>query len=101
MRGLCLFPRSRLTWSIDARAFDVFETTIGIDGRSTGPADAVFRILLDDTVLVERQHVTVGFVESVRVPLGAGNRLTLEVDFGERFDLGDHCVFADPRLLKL
>lgn len=100
-RGLCLFPRSRLTWSIDARAFDVFETTIGIDGRSTGPADAVFRILLDDTVLVERQHVTVGFVESVRVPLGAGNRLTLEVDFGERFDLGDHCVFADPRLLKL
>ncbi|MDA0372928.1 MAG: NPCBM/NEW2 domain-containing protein [Planctomycetota bacterium] len=101
VRGLCLFPRSRLTWSIDARAFDVFETTIGIDGRSTGPADAVFRILLDDTVLVERQHVTGGFVESVRVPLGAGNRLTLEVDFGERFDLGDHCVFADPRLLKL
>jgi hypothetical protein len=100
-RGLCLFPRSRLTWSIDARAFDVFETTIGIDGRSTGPADAVFRVLLDDTVLVERQHVTAGSVESLRVPLGAGNRLTLEVDFGDRFDLGDHCVFADPRLLKL
>jgi hypothetical protein len=100
-RGLCLFPRSRVSWSIDARAYDVFETTIGIDARSTGPADAVFRILLDDTVLVERKHVTVGFVETVRVPLGAGNRLTIEVDFGDRYDLGDHCVFADPRLLKL
>ncbi|MGA1522666.1 MAG: NPCBM/NEW2 domain-containing protein [Planctomycetota bacterium] len=100
-RGLCLFPRARLSWNIDARSFDVFETTIGIDARSTGPADAVFRILLDDTVLVERKHVTLGSVETLRVPLGAGNQLTLEVDFGASYDLGDHCVFADPRLLKL
>ncbi len=35
------------------------------------------------------------------MPLGAGNQLTLEVDFGASYDLGDHCVFADPRLLKL
>lgn len=100
-RGLCLIPRTRLTWRLEPHAFDVFESTIGIDARSTGPADAVFRVLLDGEVAFEQQHVGPGFVETVRVPLDAATTLSLEVDFGERLDLGDHCAFADARLLKL
>ena len=27
-------------------------------------------------------------------------RLTIEVDFGKNYDFGDHCVFAEARLIK-
>jgi hypothetical protein len=100
-RGLCLIPRTRLTWALEPEAFDVFEATIGIDARSSGPADATFRVLLDEELVFERAHVAAGTAEPIRVPLGGATRLAVEVDFGERLDLGDHCVFADARLLRL
>lgn len=100
-RGLCLVPMTRLTWQLEPGAFDVFEATIGIDERSTGPADAVFRVLLDGEVVLEQTGVGPAFERRLRVPLETAGTLSLEVDFGEHFDLGDHCVFADARLLRL
>ncbi len=99
-RGLCAVPRTRVSFALEPGAFDHFETTIGIDERSTGPADAVFRVLLDGKVAWQLEHVHRGTAETVRVPLGDARTLSLEVDFGDNFDLGDHCVFAAARLLK-
>jgi hypothetical protein len=36
----------------------------------------------------------------VRVPLQKAQRFAIEVDFGADYDLGDHCVFADARVLQ-
>jgi hypothetical protein len=38
--------------------------------------------------------------EVVRVPLQKAQRFAIEVDFGADYDLGDHCVFADARVLQ-
>ncbi len=99
-RGLCLVPRTQLTFALEPDAFRIFEATIGIDQRSMGPADAVFRVRLDDALVFEREHVKRGVIEELRIPLRDAKTLTLEVDFGDHFDLGDHCVFAGARLLK-
>lgn len=99
-RGLCMAPRTRVTFALTPGAFAVLETTIGIDERSGGPADAVFRVRLDDVIVFEREHVRIGTLEELRIPLRDARRLTLEVDFGEHFDLGDHCAFGGARLLK-
>ena len=99
-RGLCAVPRTRMTFDLPADSFDVLEATLGIDDRSTGPADAVIRIRVDGVVVLEREHVRRGTAEDIRVPLGSARTLTLEVDFGDHFDLGDHCVFAGARLLR-
>ena len=100
-RGICAFPYTRLSWELDPGAgFTIFETTIGIDARSSGPADAVFRVSLDGELVFERSHVDRQTVESLRIPTRDARVLSIEVDFGETLDLGDHCVFADPRLLR-
>ncbi|MCC6782147.1 MAG: NPCBM/NEW2 domain-containing protein [Planctomycetes bacterium] len=99
-RGICMAPRTRVTWALSPGSFAWLEASIGIDDRSTGPADATFRVAIDGTVVFERSHVRSGVVEGLRLPLNDGKELTLEVDFGEHFDLGDHCVFAAARLVK-
>jgi hypothetical protein len=99
-RGLCLVPRTRLVYDL-AGKFDVFEATIGIDERTGPEAHAVFRVLADDQVLFTSQPHTRGMApEVLRLDLKKAKTLTLEVDFGKNYDLGDYCVFADARLLQ-
>jgi hypothetical protein len=100
-RGLVLFPRTRLTYALDGR-FDILETTIGLEERAGPAAHAVFRILGDDRVLFDSGPVTPrSEPRALKITVTKVKRLTLEADFGENLDLGDLCVFAAPRLLKL
>ncbi len=99
-RGLVLIPRTKLSFDIGGR-FDWFETTIGIDDRAGEIGDATVRILGDGKVLYEREHVCPHYLpQAVRLAVKDVRTLTLEADFGERLDLGDHCVFADARVRK-
>ncbi len=98
--GLCLVPRTRLTYDL-AGKFDVFEATIGIDDRTGPEAHAVFRVLVDDKVVFTSDSFTRGkLAEVLRIELNKGRTLVLEVDFGKNYDLGDYCVFAEPRLVQ-
>ena len=99
-RGIGLVPRARLTYDVGGR-FDVFETAIGIDDRGGPRAHAIFRVLVDGRVAFESAPKTRGLAaEAVRVELKGGKALAIEVDFGDDYDLGDFCVFADARVLQ-
>jgi hypothetical protein len=99
-RGVGLVPRTRLDYELGGR-FDVFEATIGIDDRGGAEANAVFRVLVDGKVAWESAAKKRGdAAEVVRVPLQKAQRFAIEVDFGADYDLGDHCVFADARVLQ-
>ena len=38
--------------------------------------------------------------QAVRVDLKKAKSLAIEADFGKNYDLGDHCAFADARVLQ-
>ncbi|MCA8943934.1 MAG: NPCBM/NEW2 domain-containing protein [Planctomycetes bacterium] len=98
--GLCLPPRTTLTYPLDG-SYDVFEATVGIDSRSSRDAHAVLRVLLDDQVVFDSGAMTVSTPPRlVVVPIAGAKRLAVEADFGQNLDLGDHCVFAGARLRK-
>ncbi len=99
-RGLVLVPRTTLTFDLEGQ-FDVFAATIGIEDRGGPQANAVFRVRADGRLLHESPAVVAGAAPVVLdLPLQKARQLTLEVDFGKNFDLGDLCVFADARVLK-
>ncbi|MFY9344901.1 MAG: NPCBM/NEW2 domain-containing protein [Planctomycetota bacterium] len=99
-RGLCLVPKTRLVFDLGGR-YDLFEATIGIDDRTGPEAHAVFRVLVDDQVaFTSAAKVRGAAPEVLRLELKKAKSLTLEVDFGKNYDLGDYCVFADARLVQ-
>ena len=99
-RGLVLIPRTKLTYDIGGR-FDWFETTIGIDDRAGDVADATIRVFGDGKLLFELEHLARKTPpQALRLAVKDVRALTLEADFGERLDLGDHCVFADARVRR-
>lgn len=99
-RGIGLVPRTRLTYDLGGR-FDVFEASIGVDDCGGPLAHAVFRVLVDDALVMESQPKTLGMpAEPIRIELNKGKRLAIEVDFGKNYDLGDFCAFADARVVQ-
>jgi len=99
-RGLCLIPHTKLTFDLDG-SFDFFAAVVGIDDRSSREANADFRVYADSEVVFEATTVRQGQASRfLRIPLAGHKHLTLEADFGANFDFGDHCLFANARLLK-
>ena len=98
--GVVLIPRTRLTYPTRAH-YDFLEAKIGIEDRSTGPAHAIFRVLDGDKLLYESKPLTrQSEPVDLKVDIRKVDRLTIEVDFGKNYDFGDHCVFAEARLIK-
>ena len=99
-RGLGLVPRTRLTYDLGGR-FDVFEAMIGIDDRGGPAAHAVFRVHADGEQVFESAPMVRGQAPAaLRVALNKAKTLTVEVDFGKNYDLGDFCAFADARVIQ-
>lgn len=99
VNGLVLRPRTLLTYDVGGR-FDTFKATVCIDRRSSGPAHAVFRVLAGEEVLFSSSMTLLSEPESIELAIGGVESLTIEVDFGQNFDFGDHCAFAEARLIK-
>lgn len=91
-------PLSVLRWSLDGTT-KTFVTRYGIpDGRPL--ADCIVRVRLDGKVVHEQQHVKAGALSQLlKVPLGAAKSLTLEVDFGDTYDVQDDLRWVEPALL--
>ena len=61
----------------------------------------MFRVKNGDKVLYESKAVTRQSEPlTIKVPITKVLQLTLEADFGKNFDFGDHCVFAEARVIK-
>ncbi len=99
-RGIVAVPRTRLRYDVAGR-FDVFEATIGLADGFGPQAHAVVRILADDKVVFENTELTgASAPKQLSVEIHKAKRLTIEVDFGDHFDLGDRVAIIAPRLLS-
>lgn len=91
-------PYSKLTWTLDGSAAE-FRTQFRMPESAT-LANADLRIWLDGKQVWEQKGVTSATpVDEVRLPLGSAASLTLEVDFGENFDIQDQLFWIEPALL--
>jgi hypothetical protein len=98
-RGIGVHAYSRLAWNLDG-SHKTFRTRYAIDGDRE-QADVTVRVRLDDKVVHEQQHVRAGrLADVVRVELGDAKRLTLEVDFGDGYDVQDRLNWIEPALVK-
>jgi len=99
-RGIGMVPHTSLTYSLDGR-FDVFEAMIGIDDRGGPAAHAIFRVHVDGKQVFEsKPMLREQKPEALRIALEKAKTLTIEVDFGKNYDLGDFCAFADARVVQ-
>lgn len=98
-RGIGVHSRSILTFPLDG-GYRTFRTAFATDGDL--PLACVdVRILADGKEVYSRKAVRAGeSVAVVKVPVDGVRQLTLEVDFGENFDVQDRFVWIEPALLR-
>lgn len=98
-RGLGVHSRSELTYEVPD-GFDLFVATVGIDASAGGKGDCQFELLDGNRSLWQLRIKGSDSGQSVSVELKGVKQLTLLVDPGSDFDLGDHADWCDARFLK-
>lgn len=98
-RGLTMHSKSTLEYSIDGR-YRRFEALVGIEEGAGNRGDALARVLVDGRRAIEFRVKSREQPRLVEIDLSGARALTLEVDFGDGLDLGDHVAWAMARLLK-
>lgn len=98
-RGLCMHSRTVLSY--DVTGFSKFESDLGVQYEDGRLGRAIVRILVDGKPVFENPDLK---LDSGRVPVSVDIKdkksLTLEVDFGETFDVGDDITWGGARLVK-
>jgi hypothetical protein len=98
-KGLHMIPRTRVTYSLKGR-YRTFSAVIGLLDDHSELGDAAITVLADGRTLFELDHLTAkdGTRELV-LDIHDVDKLVLEVGFASGLDVGDHCVWADARVL--
>ncbi|HEX3358750.1 MAG TPA: NPCBM/NEW2 domain-containing protein [Tepidisphaeraceae bacterium] len=97
--GIGVHSYSRLDFPIDPTCKS-FRTQYAIDGDQPW-ADVTVRIKLDGKIAFEKTHVTTGVLSDVvNLDLNGAKTLTLEVDYGENYDVQDRLNWIEPALLR-
>jgi hypothetical protein len=98
-RGIGVHSYSRLTFAIDP-AFKAFRTQYAIDG-DWPLADVTVRIKVDDKVVHERADFHAGVLADAVVidELAGHSQITLEVDYGQNYDVQDRFNWIEPAFL--
>ncbi|MGL5094688.1 MAG: NPCBM/NEW2 domain-containing protein, partial [Planctomycetia bacterium] len=98
-RGLVVHSRTVIVYDLDG-AYRRFEADLGMEDSAGRLGDALVRVRVDDEIAMERRVRAGDPPYRLTAPTTGAKRLTLEVDFGERLDLGDHVVFGMARVVK-
>lgn len=99
-RGVCLHSRTVLTYALNGE-YSKFQCDVGLQGESGKNGNAAVRVLADGVPAYENATLTAASgVQPVSIDVVGKKTLTLEVDYGENFDVCDHVTFGDPRLLR-
>jgi hypothetical protein len=97
-RAIGVHAYSKLVYPLDG-SYAAFRTQYAI-AENLRYADVTVRVKLDDRVVHEQQGVRAGALSPVvTVDLGAAKSLTLEVDFGDTYDVQDDLHWVEPALL--
>lgn len=99
-RGIGMRAQSQAAWALNG-AWQRFRARVGLDEQAAGASrGAVFRVLADGRRVFEKQLAPGDKAVDVDVPVGGVKDLTLILDAGPGFDLGDYGDWADARLLR-
>jgi hypothetical protein len=97
--GIGVHSYSKLVYNLD-NGFKAFRTQFAIDGDQNW-ANVTLRVKLDDKTAFEKSHVTAGAISDVvSLDLNGAKTLTLEVDYGENYDVQDRLNWIEPALLR-
>ena len=97
-RGLGMHSRTVLTYDLGGQ-FSKFESDVGLQDESGKAGNVACRVLTDGEVAFEKADLTTASgVQTLSIDVTGKKTLTLEVDFGENFDVGDHVSWGDPQL---
>lgn len=98
VKGLAVHSRTILEYDVAGYAY--FRCVLGIDD-AVAAGHAVVRIEADGKELFQAVVSTRDPApRDLELKLDGAKRLKLTVDYGEDFDLGDHVIFADARVMK-
>ena len=99
-RGIGVHAYSRMTWPIDS-SIRAFRTQYAIDGDPPY-ANVTVRIRLGDRVVHEKSDVRAGVLSpAVLLDINGEKTITLEVDYGQTYDVQDRFNWIEPALLKM
>jgi len=98
-KGLALHSKTVLDYNV--AGYSTFRCVLGLDDAMVGPGHALVRIEGDgkellSTVVSSRDNKP----QDVSLSIKGVQKLSLTVDYGEDFDLGDHVDLADARIIK-
>lgn len=98
-RGLCLNSHTVLTF--DVEGYSRFESDVGVQHDDGRLGRAAVKVLVDGQVAFENADLKLSSGRTpVSIDLSGKKSLTLEVDFGENFDVGDHITWGGAKLVK-
>jgi hypothetical protein len=99
-RGIGVHAYSRLAWEFDAARYKAFRAQYALDGQLPY-ANVTVRIKLDERVAHEVKDFRAGAISPLVVLDTRGaKRITLEVDWGDTYDVQDRFNWIEPALLK-
>lgn len=99
-RGLVVHSSAELAWDLGG-GYRSLVATVGIEDLVGAEGDCRVRILVDGEERWVRERVRGGDQpEELRIGLEGAQRLTLQVEAGERFDIGDHLALAGAYLVR-
>ncbi len=100
-KGLVIHSKSLLEWSLNGQ-YETFTATIGIADDFHYEGNCAVSLIADEQVVWHKQQLRgVDGIQRVHLPVDDVRTFTIQVDYGERFDIGDHCVFAEAHLVRV
>ncbi len=98
-RGLVVHSQARLSWALNG-AYTRFSSLVGISDVVGREGDCIVHLLVDGAE-VWSQRVRGGQQpHQVAFALAGAEQLELRVDFGKRYDIGDHVALAGAWLAR-
>jgi len=98
-KGLALHSRSRLVWHLGGE-YRRLLATAGIDDRVRPGGSVQLVIRGDGKVLLDRKITGSDPPVPVELDVSGVERLAVEVDFADQFDLGDYLDLCEARLIR-
>jgi hypothetical protein len=98
-KGLALYSRTALEYRVPA-GMKTFKATAGIDDSVREAGDVRLQISADGKQLFDQALTGKDAPVDLDLNVAGVKRLSIVVDYGERFDAGDFLDLADARMLK-
>lgn len=98
-KGLGMQSWSRIEFA-NEKGYTRFQATVGIDAETRGRGDCVAQVVSDGITLWSQRITAKEDPVDVDIDVSGMDTISLIVNSGEEFDLGDHVDWANARFVK-